>query len=375
MILKLERLNVLTEDATTKSIVAFGSGQYLHNIITKNHEYDLESKIDYIVDNNPNLWGSKKLFNNKEIEIVSPDYLSKNVDANTIVLVTTIHVEEVCKQLDEIKELKNTEVHLLFYSLNMEKHALTYNLPSLPDNFRVNTTMQIPKKIHYFWCGGNDMPEANRRCVDSFKKICPDYEIIEWNESNYDISKNKYMLQAYKSKKWGFVPDFARLDIIYEHGGIYLDTDVELLKNLDELLYNDAFCGFESDQYAALGLGFGARKGFPLLKEMMADYDHLDFIDGNGQLNLKASPVYQTEFLEKKGLKKDGTFQMIDGMTIYPAEYLNPKSLYVPEMVITENTYSIHHYDGSWLPEGAKDKTDKRNDFILKELAKRKDKL
>ena len=104
----------------------------------------------------------------------------------------------------------------------------------------------IPKKIHYCWVGGNSKPPLVKKCIQSWKKYCPDYEIIEWNESNYDISKNIYMKQAYEAKKWAFVTDYMRLDIIYEHGGIYLDTDVELIKNIDDLLSNEAFAGIES---------------------------------------------------------------------------------------------------------------------------------
>ena len=104
----------------------------------------------------------------------------------------------------------------------------------------------IPKIIHYCWFGGAELPEKDRKCIESWKKFCPDYQIIEWNENNYDVTKNTYMYQAYQAKKWGFVPDYARLDIIYQHGGIYLDTDVELVKNLDSLLENDAFMGFVS---------------------------------------------------------------------------------------------------------------------------------
>ena len=116
----------------------------------------------------------------------------------------------------------------------------------------------IPKKIHYCWIGGNPLPELAIKCIESWKKYCPDYEIIEWNEKNYDFRKNQFMREAYDEKKWGFVPDYARLDIIYEHGGIYLDTDVEIIKPLDSLLKEQGFAGMEQPGIVALGLGFGA---------------------------------------------------------------------------------------------------------------------
>ena len=127
----------------------------------------------------------------------------------------------------------------------------------------------IPKIIHYCWFGGNEIPENDKKCIESWKKYCPDYKIIRWDESNYDYKKNSYMREAYEAKKWGFVPDYARLDIIYNYGGIYLDTDVELLKSLDEILDCEGFFGFESENLVNLGLGFGAVKGNEIIRDMM----------------------------------------------------------------------------------------------------------
>ena len=119
----------------------------------------------------------------------------------------------------------------------------------------------IPKIIHYCWFGGTEIPEADQKCMASWRKYCPDYTIMRWDESNYDYTKNQYMREAYEAKKWGFVPDFARLDIVYTYGGIYLDTDVEIIRNIDDLLVNSAYMGFESGGAAVNpGLGFGAEK-------------------------------------------------------------------------------------------------------------------
>lgn len=128
----------------------------------------------------------------------------------------------------------------------------------------------IPKIIHYCWVGNCQKPKSVLYCIESWRKFCPDYRIIEWNESNYDFSKNKYMWQAYEAKKWGFVPDYARLDIVYQYGGIYLDTDVELVKNIDELLSHKAFMGFEDtgdgEFFVNCGHGFGAEPGNEITK-------------------------------------------------------------------------------------------------------------
>ena len=184
----------------------------------------------------------------------------------------------------------------------------------------------IPKIIHYCWFGGNPLPEKDQKCIDSWKKFCPDYKIIEWNESNYDLNRNKYMSDAYKEKKWGFVPDYARFDIIYNEGGFYLDTDVELVKSLDELRSNEAYMGFEGEIWINGGIGFGAEKKNQVIKSLRDMYDDKSFYKEDGEMNLTPSPYYITEFLVNKGLKRDDSMQMIDNMKVYPSEYFAAKN-------------------------------------------------
>ena len=212
--------------------------------------------------------------------------------------------------------------------------------------------MMIPKKIHYCWLGGNPLPPLAKKCIQSWKKYCPDYEIICWNESNYDFTKHPYMKQALEVKKWGFVPDYARLDILYQHGGIYLDTDVELVKNIDDLLQYKFYAGFESEKVINLGLGFGAEAGHPLLKEMMDDYDNYSFIKEGGALNLTPSPIIQSQFLRKYGLKTDnGEIQIIHhDCYIFPQQYMFPKATGLNRYDVRPETYSIHHCAASWMP-------------------------
>lgn len=206
----------------------------------------------------------------------------------------------------------------------------------------------IEKKIHYCWVGGGALPDLAVKCIDSWKEFCPDYEIFEWNESNYDFTKNKYMKEAYEAKKWGFVPDYARLDIIYELGGIYLDTDVEIIKSFDDLLSHSAFMGMERPGYVALGLGFGAEPGNELIRELRDYYDNISFINKNGSLNTIASPRLQTEVLKRHGYNGKNVVQKIEKAIIFPSEYFCPISLYTGKTEITKNTYSIHHFMGSW---------------------------
>ena len=220
---------------------------------------------------------------------------------------------------------------------------------------------KIPKIIHYCWIGGKPIPEHNRKIMESWKKFCPDYEIKEWNESNYDFTKNRYMREAFENKQWAFAPDYARLDIIYEHGGIYLDVDVELVKPLDDLLNLKGFAGFESEKFCNFGQGFGAKPKLPIIKKLRDCYENINFLNEDGSLNKIASPQYQTNYLLQKGLIQNNTKQEIDGLTIFPKEYFCPKS-YLGEINVTKNSYSIHHFDASWVDTGIilirKDKLD-----------------
>lgn len=231
----------------------------------------------------------------------------------------------------------------------------------------------IPKKIHYCWLGGNPLPESAKKCIKSWKKYCPDYEIIEWNETNYDFTKNKYMKEAFEAKKWGFVPDYARLDIIYQHGGIYLDTDVELVRSYDELLSNQGFVGFEDNQFLNLGQGFGAEPGNSMIKNLMDSYEKLSFLNPDGSLNMTASPELNTEVFAREGLILDGSMQEIAGFRFLPPDYLCPKSLNDGIIRKTSNTYSIHHFDASWFDE--KQQREKMDRWKEKQIKARKKRI
>ena len=206
----------------------------------------------------------------------------------------------------------------------------------------------IPKVIHYCWFGGKPIPERDRKCIESWKKYCPDYKIIEWNEHNYALSKNEYMHSAYKEGKWGFVPDYARFDIIYQYGGFYLDTDVELIRSLDELRENKAYMGFEGKAWINGGIGFGAEAGNEIIRGLRDMYDNLSFYNSDGSLNLKPSPHYITKFLLEKGLCQNDKMQMIEDLKIYPTEYFAAKDYETGRLHKTINTVSIHQYNASW---------------------------
>lgn len=209
----------------------------------------------------------------------------------------------------------------------------------------------VPPKIHYCWFGRGEKPKLAQKCIASWKKYCPDYEIIEWNEDNFNLDYNGYTRYCYDNKKWAFLSDFARLVVVAEHGGIYFDTDVELLKRPDELLKFEAFYGFENNENINTGQGFGAAASHPTIEAMKAQYTALE-PDETGVYPIVVCPALNTAALLPFGLKLDGTRQNVAGAEILPIDWMNPYDDPTGRMNKTKNTISIHWYSKSWLSKG-----------------------
>lgn len=210
----------------------------------------------------------------------------------------------------------------------------------------------IPKIIHYCWFGGKPLPPMARKCIDSWKRFCPDYEIKEWNESNFSINDCNYAREAYSVGKWAFVSDYARFKILYENGGLYFDTDVELVKDITEIVKDGPFMGCEKSSESSIavapGLGLGAESGMSFYKEILDFYYSNHFLNADNSLNLATVVDYTTNLLKGKGLNNNSGIQKVCGINIYPKEYFNPMDMDSHRVEITENTYSIHHYAASW---------------------------
>lgn len=211
----------------------------------------------------------------------------------------------------------------------------------------------IPKKIHYCWFGGNAMPDSLKQYILTWKKLCPDYEIIQWDESNFDILSNDYVREAYENKKWAFVSDYVRLYAIFSQGGIYMDTDVEVIKPLDSFLHYKGFTGFETMENPLTGI-IGAEKHNPLIKKALENYNHIRFVNKDGSLNLTTNIDYFREICVAEGYLMNGEYQCINGFAIYPCEYFCPFDFLNRKFIITDNAYTIHHFAGSWIPKRKK---------------------
>lgn len=201
----------------------------------------------------------------------------------------------------------------------------------------------IPKKIHYCWFGRGEKNKLVNKCIASWKQYCPDYEIIEWNEDNFDVYANDYLKYCYENKKWAYLSDLARLIIVYEQGGVYFDTDVELIRNPDSLLQYSAFYCFENDNNVATGLGFGAEANNDTVKAMADQYKGISR-DENGGFLLQSCPKLNTEALLPYGLELNGKKQLINNVMILSTEYMNPLDDPTGRLTITDKTISIHWY-------------------------------
>lgn len=217
--------------------------------------------------------------------------------------------------------------------------------------------MSIPKIIHYCWFGNGSFSEKEKRCIASWKRYCPDYEIKRWDETNFDVTKSTFTQNAYEKGKWAFVSDYARLEVIYNYGGIYLDTDVELIRPIDDLLQLKGFVGRECENFTINpGLGFGAEKRLPIIGEFFDIYKRCVFGCEDQKYEIVPIPLVVTEYMSKKnvGFVVANEYQVLDDLHIFPSEYFCPLNCYTGDIEITDKTYSIHHFLSSWKSDDEK---------------------
>lgn len=322
-------------------------------------EYGLTDSVLCYVDADPYKQGNTVSLHDRQVPVRSPAVLQE-INGDCILLVTASAFEPILRALEPLAALRNTEAYFLPVMLLDIAHT-----PKRGGVVKTGETPVIPKKIHYCWFSGNPIPEPLQSCIASWRKFCPEYEIIRWDESNYDVSKRPYMQQAYARRKWGYIPDYARLDILYRHGGIYLDTDVELLRGLDDLLYQPAFCSTEKWGIVNMGI-CGAQPGNPALRAVLDHREHLTFLHPDGTENLISSGAYDTLPLTGLGLRPNGETQTLSGgmITVYAPEFFQPFDYMSGETHITQNTFSIHHFSGTWLgPEAAAERAKTQRQF------------
>ena len=209
----------------------------------------------------------------------------------------------------------------------------------------------IPKIIHYCWFGRGEKPELAKRCIASWKKFCPDFEICEWNEDNCDYLAMPFMAEAYAAKKYAFVSDVMRLAVLEQYGGVYFDTDVEVVRDISPLLNDEGFIGFENNRFVNSGQVMAAVPHQPVVQAMIEEYKKMHFTNADGSLNAVGCPHLNSDVMERFGLARSGQEQLVAGIHVYPADWFNPLDSVTGKLTKTENTYSIHWYSMSWLPK------------------------
>ena len=226
----------------------------------------------------------------------------------------------------------------------------------------------IPKIIHYCWFGHGVKPQLALDCILSWQKYLPDYELKEWNEECFDISCNRYVKEAYDNRKYAFVTDYVRLYALYHEGGVYMDTDVEVVGSFDQFLHHHAFSGFETDGNVPTGM-MAAEKGSVWAKELLDQYDNRVFLREDGSFDMTTNTTVITNYMVSKGLIQNNTYQDFPGLcTMYPADYFCPKDHRTGIINCTNNTKCIHHFAGSWTNPTRLERIRHKSKLILAKL-------
>lgn len=337
-----------------KKLIAAGPSQLLKLVATNFQNLGLHEKVAYFVDNDPDKQGKTFALLDNMIPIFPVEKLWYEKMSDIVLLIcSTAYALEIYRQLEAVEVLQETACFFLPYMIAERSDNNRKNLLDMEND----TRKQIPKIIHCFWFSKEKKDALSIKCMESWKKACPDYQIVEWNADNYDVEKNPYMLKAYEMRKWAFVSDYARLDIIYQMGGFYLDFDVELFRSLDCLCRHEFVIGYGPyrDIEAA---AFGAVAGNGFTKRLIDIYTGRNFnwekvIAGDIQ------PVYLNRFFSSQGFAIDGRYQEKDGVCIYPKEVFSDRNPFTEEVHKGEFALGVHHCAGGWWSKKDKEYHDK----------------
>ena len=345
-----------------KKIFFYGAGRTLESGLER---YCSDLSVEAIIDKDSLKWNTYVKNNNEKIPITSLDSLISDVKKygkdNIVLLITSqFYAADIIEELDCIKELDGLTCYSLFLVRNTREELHKFE-------FTVGTQL-IPKKLHYIWLGGKELPGEFKRNLETWKKFNPDYEIIRWDESNYDLNKNDFIKEAYASEKWSKVANYARMDILYQYGGIYMDTDVEVLKSLDCLLNDECFFCLGNQDSVNNGCGLGAVKGHFIIKEIMEEFEGKHFDTQKGGFGMRSAHNFMNPAVKRYGFKLENRYQRIGGVVLYPKEVMSPLTFGDLEDFFCERTLSIHYEAGSWKTNSEKDGVKKLNDIIRERL-------
>lgn len=330
-----------------RKIIQFGASSAWHYYLQAFPDISkmVLDRTAFIVDNDPSKQGKKFEICEKTFCVENVEKVRKEKNYVILITVSIAYQKSVCEQL---------------LSLNLPDYIECYSLPLMtysfqkPDNtcvdlyFDQHTEVVNQPILHSFWFSEEEKPELYQRCLDSWRRFCLGFEIKEWNTKNYDVTKNPYMYEAFINRKWAFVSDYARLDILYQYGGIYMDMDVELFAPIDYLLKADSFFCRQEDGFLELGSGFGVLPGDSLVQEMLATYENRKLILENGQMDKTPQPEWLSGVLRKHGIDKCHDSQIVDGRLILSNDYI---SSVTGEVSFQTARLGVHWHNGGWLEE------------------------
>lgn len=336
--------------ASEKRIICYGAGCVGASAEDVLEKWGLGKNVCCFIDRNEGLNGTFVSLYGKSVPIFGVNELCLMNLTNKVMLLTLEDFEAVISALNEYKELDGLEC-FIYPVLNRSYAESVISTDEFCINGHKNLSdiSRIPKVMHYCWFGGGEMPEFMQRCVESWKATNPDYEIVRWDEGNFDVYQNNYVKQAYKAGKYAFVSDFARLDALYRQGGIYLDTDVMVLKSFDSLLYNEAFISY--NEWPILNSAVsGSVCGNDIIRSMRdVPRSTIDFINNDGSYNKTINSVYETNILSRLGFCKDFTYQLVSGVAVYPPCFFPQKGRLGLNAKVDERTYAVHYATGTWM--------------------------
>lgn len=358
--MKKERLGIIEFNKLiqTNRIICFGVSKHLSKFMGIIDNKNFLDAIDYFVDNEKSIQGTRVCISEKDYQVKSPDALL--YEKNVILLIMSGLLNPIAEIVVQLNGMEIDDSVICCSALLIEREQLYDN--SVFDKKNDMNSPKIDKKIHSFWFSKEEKPRKYKECIDSWSRFCPDYKIIEWNAENYDITKNKYMFDAFKCKKWAFVSDYARLDVLYNFGGIYLDMDVEVLKNLDELLKYDAFFSFDYLRLIDLGSGFGSVKGNHFIEELLNTYKNIEFKwDISEGKEIIPQPLLLLPLFKKFGYKMNNRSQIIDDVAFLSPDYFRViEDVKHDKNKLYGTEYAIHWHTAGWFDKHMHEKREKQ---------------
>lgn len=332
----------LKKELFEKKCIIFGTGIQGQRALLFMDNWGVKNCVCAFADNAVNKQQAGVEIDGEYYEVFSAEQLRRVADKNIVILIASIHHREIYEQLQYLL----SEQECVCISLD-EVASVELEQSEYREVVKEYKHPVIPKIIHYAWFGG-DEPEFVQKNVAHWKEVCPEYEIIKWNEKNYDIKKNRYMFQAYERKQWGFASDYLRLDVVNQYGGIYLDTDIEMIKKPDELLYQNCFGSVDASLTMNTGSGFGAKPHSMMLEKHLEYYDKIAFVKANGLQDKTSCNTHSFRLLSEYGVRIDNKLQKVLDMWIYPMIFQGADQ-HNRIRRINDQTFWVHYGNMSWF--------------------------